>query len=60
MIEETDMGVCNALATSCLSSTDDHHMSKAFMDTYIWALHLTNRYGDKFEMPTSSCEARVP
>ena len=60
MIEETFMGACETLATYCLSSTDDHHTPKAFTDKLIWALHLTYLYGEKFEMPTSSCKAHVP
>ena len=52
MLEETHMGVCKTLAKSCLNTTDDHHMPKAFMDKYYWALHFTYLCGDNFEMPT--------
>ena len=48
MVEETYMGVCKILAQSCLHSTDDVHMPKAFMDKYLWALHFMFVYGDKF------------
>ena len=41
MAEETYMGVCKNLAKYCMSSTDDHHMHKAFMYTNHWALHST-------------------
>ena len=48
MVEETYMGVCKTLAQSCLHSTDDVHMPKAFMDKYLWALHFMYVYGEKF------------
>ena len=48
MVEDTDMGVCKTLAKSCLNFTDDVHMPKAFMDTYLWALHFVFVYGDTF------------
>ena len=40
MLEETYMGVCKTLAKSCLHSTNDVNMPKAFMDKYLWALHF--------------------
>ena len=43
MVEDTYMGVCKALAKSCLHSTDD-----AFMDKYLWALHFMFVYGERF------------
>ena len=48
MVEETYMGVCKTLAQSCLHSTDDVNMPKAFMDKYLWALHFMYVYGEKF------------
>ena len=52
MLEETYMGVCKTLAKSCLNSTDDHMMPKAFMEKYQWALHFMYVYGDAFHVPT--------
>ena len=52
MLEETYMGVCKTLATSCLNSTDDHMMPKAFMEQYQWALRFMYVYGDAFRVPT--------
>ena len=52
MLEETYMGVCKTLAKSCLNSTDDHMMPKAFMEKYQWALHFMYVYGDTFHVPT--------
>ena len=48
MVEETYMGVCKTLAKSCLHSTDDVNMPKAFMEKYLWALHFMYVYGDEF------------
>ena len=48
MVEETYMGVCKTLAKSCLNSTDDVNMPKAFMDKYICALHFMFVYGEEF------------
>ena len=48
MVEETYMGVCKTLAQSCLHSTDDVLVPKAFMDKYLWALHFMYVYGEKF------------
>ena len=48
MVEETYMGVCKTLAKSCLHSTDDVNMPKAFMDKYLWALHFMFVYGGRF------------
>ena len=48
MVEETYMGVCKTLAQSCLHSTDDVNMPKAFMDKYPWALHFMYVYGEEF------------
>ena len=48
MVEETYMGVCKTLAQSCLHSTDDVNMPKAFMDKYLWALHFMYVYGEEF------------
>ena len=48
MVDETYMGVCKTLAQSCLHSTDDVNMPKAFMDKYLWALHFMYVYGEKF------------
>ena len=48
MVEETYMGVCKTLAKSCLHSTDDVNMPKAFMDKYLWALHFMFVYGERF------------
>ena len=48
MLEETYMGVCQTLAKSCLHSTDDVNMPKAFMDKYLWALHFMFVYGERF------------
>ena len=49
MMEETYMGVCKTLAHSCLNSTDDLQMPRAFMDKYLWALHFMYVYGEKFQ-----------
>ena len=48
MVEETFMGVAKTIAKSCLNSTDDLNMPKAFMDKYLWALHFMYVDGDKF------------
>ena len=48
MLEETYMGVCKTLAKSCMHSTDDVNMPKAFMDKYLWALHFMFVYGERF------------
>ena len=48
MVEETFMGVAKTIAKSCLNSTDDLNMPKAFMDKYLWALHFMFVYGDRF------------
>ena len=49
MMEETYMGVCKTLAHSCLNSTDDLQMPKAFIDKNLWALHFMYVYGEKFQ-----------
>lgn len=49
MVEETYMGVCKTLAKSCLNSTNDLLMPKAFMENCYWALHFIYWYGDKYK-----------
>ena len=48
MLEETYMGECKTLAKSCVHSTDNINMPKAFMDKYLWALHFMFVYGERF------------
>ena len=52
MVEETFMGVAKTIAKSCLNSTTDLNMPKAFMDKYLWALNLMYVYGGKFNVHT--------